>query len=977
MMSVLIVILVIDTMINNVVDFISKQLVSNLGILLFSIITAVSAAGQYLILSYVKQKSKEIIAKSVSLQIIHTVVTIVQYSLTAMIVFIILDILLTGRYHGVVLIIVTATSYALNIALLAFLGQRFFSWYKSNRNSVVVLLYGFSSVVIAMTSTIAVLSDSYNLLSKQGEITPSSDVVFPSFEPGTMTTMFHEIYNYSDLAAFILIWTSTTLLLRHYFRKMRKIKFWILTAIPLIYYLSSYVEFFNLYVPSSDSEQFYYYLYSSLITTAGGFLFAIAFRYVAKGVSYNRTLREYMIISAYGFILLFISPQATLTAASYPPFGIATVSFMGLSSYLVLVGIYSAAVSISQDLRLRDSIKKSALEESKLLFGIGSVQMEQKVQSKVVKRARRDAYNMMRYTGIQTSLTENDIKQEVSAVLKELKILQNITEISNKEKEILQGSIKFMSCLRFAGIRLAYDNYFELYENILSKYRSGAHKGVRFVTSISDKNSAELIRRFLNIGIQIKHVKNMPPIDFSVSNKEMIATIQEIENGDKDGDGQASSIMQNLLVSNEPLYIRHFTSIFEELWKNGLDAADRIKDIEDGVDSEGIEVIHNPAEVKKIGLDLIKSAVTEISVIFGTASAFREENYSGTMELLRAAVDRNVKVRILTPLDYSSEKTIEEAKIQEPQQQLQPIEVRYIEPDLQTKVTILIVDRKFTLAIELKESPQDIIGLTTYSNSKPTVISYVSIFESLWKQSELYDQLKVYARLQKDFIDIAAHELRTPITPILVMASAIQDDIDKTNDTEQDDIRIKRQDFEIIFRNARRLKQLTEDILDVARIESETLKIEPERFDINAEIFKIVQEYNTSLNENKSGLKRDVKLYCQQPSEDILIQADKGRVNQVISNLLNNAIKFTDKGSITITTEKKEQHVMIGVKDTGIGIDPEILPRLFTKFATKSRKGTGLGLFISKSIVEAHGGRIWVDNSYIGGTAIYFLLSIN
>lgn len=225
--------------------------------------------------------------------------------------------------------------------------------------------------------------------------------------------------------------------------------------------------------------------------------------------------------------------------------------------------------------------------------------MEQKVQSKVVEKARRDAYNMMLYTGIQTSLTENDIKQEVSAVLKELRILQNIYEISTKEKEILQGSMKFMSCLRFAGIRLAYDNYFELYENIMSKYRNGEHKRVRFVTSISDKNSTELIRRFLKIGIQIKHVKNMPPIDFSVSNKEMIATIQEIEKGD-DGDGQPRGIIQNLLVSNEPLYIRHFTSIFEELWKDGLNAADRIRDIEDGVDSEGIEVIHNPAEVKKL-----------------------------------------------------------------------------------------------------------------------------------------------------------------------------------------------------------------------------------------------------------------------------------------------------------------------------------------------------------------------------------------
>ena len=991
--SVLIAILIIDTVINNVVDFISNEIVSSWSIILFGFIAAVSAIGQYFILDFVKQKSKEIRTKSVYLKIMHTVVTIVQSFLTAIIVFVILEIVFTSHYHGVTLMIVTDTSYILNVALLVILAHRFLLWYTSNRNSIVVLLYGLSAVVLAISSMLTIPYDSYELLGKQGEITPYSAVVYPSFEPGTITTMFHEIYNYSILISFILVWLSTALLLQHYSQKVGKIKHWILVSLPLIYYLSSLVQFFNLYVPSSDSEQFYYYLYTSLDTTAGGFLIGLAFRSIGRSVWYNNSIRDYMVISAYGFVLLFISNQTTLTAASYPPYGIVTVSFMGLSSYLIFVGIYSAAISVAQDVKLRESIKKSTLEESKLLVNIGSAQMEQKIQSKVVQIAKEQAYKMTQNTGVQVSLTESDIKQYLSTVLKEIKVLQNINEILDKEKEILDRSTEFICCLRFSGMRLIFNNYFELYDKVTVRHRNGEHKGIRWVTSIIDKNNADLARRFLNIGVQIRHVKNMPPIDFAVSDKEIIATIQKMQSsndGDDFGIGSNNNdSIQNLLVSNEVPYIRHFTSIFEELWKTGIDASDRIKDIEEGVEKEVIEIIQNPLEIRKVGFDLIKSAVSEIVIIFATANAFHQEERAGTLQLLKEAEKRNVKIRILMPADDLVRKTIEDLKMQEQQQQLsQPMELRYIEPDVQTKVTILVVDKKFLLAIELKDDNDDAkqiyresMGLATYSNSKSTVLSYASIFDTLWKQSELYEILKIHSKLQKDFVDIAAHELRTPITPILITASNIKADSEKRNDNgdedgeDNDDIRIKKDDFEIIFRSAKRLKQLTDIFLDVAKIESGILKIEPERFNLNDEILKIIQDYSRNVNADEDKSKRPVKLYYQQPLDgSIFIVADKGRINQVVLNLLDNAIKFTKEGSITVTSEKKDGHVIVGVKDTGTGIDPEVLPRLFTKFATKSGKGTGLGLFISKSIVEAHGGRIWVDNSYTDGTAIQFSL---
>jgi signal transduction histidine kinase len=164
-----------------------------------------------------------------------------------------------------------------------------------------------------------------------------------------------------------------------------------------------------------------------------------------------------------------------------------------------------------------------------------------------------------------------------------------------------------------------------------------------------------------------------------------------------------------------------------------------------------------------------------------------------------------------------------------------------------------------------------------------------------------------------------------------------------------------------ILRNSRRLQSLSEDILDVTRIESQTLKLTKEEFDLNDVISSLVGDYRSILFDNEEN----VNLNIQYEPKSIILNADKDRIAQVISNLLSNAVKFTtnEKGTIFVLTEKKDSEIVVSIKDTGQGIDPEILPRLFTKFATKSSTGTGLGLFISKSIIEAHGGRIWAKNN--------------
>jgi signal transduction histidine kinase len=233
------------------------------------------------------------------------------------------------------------------------------------------------------------------------------------------------------------------------------------------------------------------------------------------------------------------------------------------------------------------------------------------------------------------------------------------------------------------------------------------------------------------------------------------------------------------------------------------------------------------------------------------------------------------------------------------------------------------------------------------------------------------EQLKVQENMQKEFINIAAHELRTPTQSITGYSELLASDPENVI-----------QYANPILRNAKKLQRLSEDILDVTRIESQSLKINKEEFDLDDIISSIVGDHRSLLLDNEDNFNLDI----QYEPKSIIVKADRERVSQVISNLLSNAIKFTtvitkhrkEKGIISVTAEKKDSQVVISVKDSGQGIDPEILPRLFGKFVTKSStSGTGLGLFISKNIVETHGGEIWAEKNADGkGVTFSFTLPL-
>jgi signal transduction histidine kinase len=431
-------------------------------------------------------------------------------------------------------------------------------------------------------------------------------------------------------------------------------------------------------------------------------------------------------------------------------------------------------------------------------------------------------------------------------------------------------------------------------------------------------------------------------------------------------------------------------------------------------DQDIIQIIEEPDKIIHVAYEMIRSAKKEVLIMFSTANAFRRQISTGGPDLIKEVTSsrKDLEVRILTPAD----RDVELASVVMGTK-LDNVNVRNMEATLQTKVTVVVVDRKHSLAVELKDDSRDDIQealrSAVYSNTKSAAISYVAIFESLWKQVELIEQVNSLCNQlrdqqtdQREFISIAAHELRAPIQPILGLAEVLKS-------RQEVQMEKQRELLSVIIRNAKRLKELTENILDITRIENKSLELQKEPLDIDEIVIGV---FNDALDE--SELSRNIRLVYNHGktrkfdsalstsgSESLLtsgsadkgsslsIKADRLRLTQVMTNLIGNAIKFSNEGD-TVTVLVSEENgmqdfkgretgtgnkvLLVRVEDTGRGIDPEIVPRLFKKFASKSEKGMGLGLFISKNIVEAHGGEIWADiPSKEKGAAFSFTIPIN
>jgi two-component system, OmpR family, sensor histidine kinase VicK len=407
------------------------------------------------------------------------------------------------------------------------------------------------------------------------------------------------------------------------------------------------------------------------------------------------------------------------------------------------------------------------------------------------------------------------------------------------------------------------------------------------------------------------------------------------------------------------------------LWNDGVDAADRIKDIEGGTDLAEIEIITNPREGISRAWSSIKHAKEEILIMFSSANALRRQIQMGGLQLLNEASDKkNVSVRLLVP--HEDDQRVLSAIIDESKKICPKVDFRSMDKSFGTKLTVVIVDKKECVITELKDDSQEIsysaAGISTYSNSKTIVLSYVSIFQSMWMQTDLYEELKVHDKMQNEFINVAAHELRTPIQPILGLSESLL--------SCKGRIEEYRDMISAITRNAKRLQRLTENVLDVTRIESGSLPLVRQHIRLKDLLSGIVTDYKKEEHSRANKTKLYFHYVADHDRSKIIVNADQERLTQVIYNLLSNATKFVKKGGkieVKLKRLKRAKEAIVSVTNTGDGIDPEIFPRLFTKFTTSSFVGTGLGLYVSKNIVEAHGGRIWAKNKSDGNGATFMV----
>jgi signal transduction histidine kinase len=442
---------------------------------------------------------------------------------------------------------------------------------------------------------------------------------------------------------------------------------------------------------------------------------------------------------------------------------------------------------------------------------------------------------------------------------------------------------------------------------------------------------------------------------------------------------------QQAIYSNIIEIVEQQHSIFETLWSKSIPAEDIIKEIEQGVEREFIEVIADSKKATEIYLNLVKSLQKEGLLLFADSKAIIRAEKLGVLEyLVKASSQRGVIIKIICPLDESNSEIVKQISQKAP-------DIKILNGG-SSQSGLFVADEKEFLRFDLKDPKaadfSQAIAFIVHSNSKSSVSSSKSMFELIWNEHIQYQKIKEYERqkeadkLKDEFVNIAAHELRTPIQPILGLSNVL---LSRNIDPAEHDRLLG-----VIVRNAKRLQRLADGILDVTRIESKTFTLNKQKLNINEIIVDVIEDYRDQIK--KSDIQKELAyeriVYENNNKEEIIIEADRERLTQVISNLLSNAIKFTKdikSGEdrvirIDVKKMKKEQkkYVVTSVKDSGTGIDREILPRLFERFATKSEKGgTGLGLFISKSIIEAHGGRIWAENNPDGrGSTFTFSLPL-
>lgn len=389
---------------------------------LFIFVSVSYIVGQTFLMRFMNSSSSTIKARSTLIATLHRTVSLVQYVLAANVIFIIIQIFLFSKYSTISLIFVTYISNFFTAALLVIFALTFLSWYKNKKQSIGILLYALAFLILAGSEIVSGSGSAYLLSQKDQLIMPASEVKFSDFPDGSFFDIFFSFYRYIDYSSFLLTLIASAILLYHYSKKTSNPKIILLIALPILGYTSSILDALHILSADTNPSLFYYYIYIALVSASAGILFAFSFWVVSKKLP-ESPVRTFLKITAFGFVLLYFSNNISVTIAAYPPFGVNSLSLLSLSSYFVLFGLYSSALSLSQDLTLRQHLRSLAKNDSNLLSSIGTAQMESEVKRAVEGLkdvADEQEREMAEKSGIETPVPEFEIEDYLKQVMEEV-----------------------------------------------------------------------------------------------------------------------------------------------------------------------------------------------------------------------------------------------------------------------------------------------------------------------------------------------------------------------------------------------------------------------------------------------------------------------------------------------------------------------------------------------------------------------------
>jgi hypothetical protein len=389
---------------------------------IFTALEILCIFSQLIILNFVHRKVRNSVSLKRYLHILHKAMVLIQLGIIALLVAILCELTVTFTYHLVLLKAVFLSSFLTSTCIMVLLTSRFIIWLRSNRNRL-TLAYLLASSCLSISTAIGLV---YVL----GQVSYDAEVIRP--KPFGEFVTHYEIgdsslanaYTISSAIAFILLWIGTVFLLLSYGKRLGIIRYWIIMCVPLLYFLSQFEPLvlnvlFSYSLANAPLFSLFYVLMVNVSSPIGGVLFGLSFIQIARNVRHLE-VKGYMVISAVGLLLLLASNQAqVLITAPLPPFGLLSISFMGLSAYLLFIGIYSSAISVSQDSRLRASIRKSVETEVNFIGNIGGAQMDHTIVEKVLKTTKAVSKTMPQDSGITPSLTEKEIAEYIEEVLRE------------------------------------------------------------------------------------------------------------------------------------------------------------------------------------------------------------------------------------------------------------------------------------------------------------------------------------------------------------------------------------------------------------------------------------------------------------------------------------------------------------------------------------------------------------------------------